>query len=488
MFSQTADNSCLLEFEGNTANPSCTDPPSTQPPTLDGLEPLVLNVYFWKVNDPNGNYGGINFSEDKFLEAIASANRMYNASNIFFKYRGYEDIDSPSNVYLEPYLDTDFDSIPDTCVLQPQLDPEGYGNISRCQRLRFYPWISNQNHIKQDAINVYVPYKLTGFGGSGIYGGNRNIVSIGKLNETNFLHELGHNVGLLHTRTENGSEHATRDIYLPDGVTLNPDFNAHCKGDQIIDTAANRGFWKPGTDHYPFVDEENCVYEGGEFDNIGQPYDITYEDLINVMGDAYDCTQRYLTIEQGAFIHNFVRNDATFIPIIQSPEVLFEPYKGEYSDTSPVTSLAYFQPGFDYDFVECVGPYPEPAIYNEMFYFYRNNVIHTASADEDDYNLIYHPNHSAIMIQQLQQPSGPAPQLIRDAQKCYDISSFWAANGSLTKFNDNVFNGNVTITPMDSTTINNPQMVENLEPGLYVVDKNYEDGTTQQNVILKENE
>ena len=41
--------------------------------------------------------------------------------------------------------------------------------------------------------------------------------------------------------------------------------------------------------------------------------------------------------------------------------------------------------------------------------------------------------------------------------------------------------------PQDSTQINNPSLIDNLDAGLYVIDKTYDDGTTNQSVILKEN-
>lgn len=57
----------------------------------------------------------------------------------------------------------------------------------------------------------------------------------------------------------------------------------------------------------------------------------------------------------------------------------------------------------------------------------------------------------------------------------------------MVKFNDNVFNNNVTVSPQDSMSINNTTLIDDLEPGLYNVIKNYENGETQENVIYKEN-
>jgi hypothetical protein len=55
------------------------------------------------------------------------------------------------------------------------------------------------------------------------------------------------------------------------------------------------------------------------------------------------------------------------------------------------------------------------------------------------------------------------------------------------KFNDNVLNANVTITPQDSTAINNPNLIQNLGQGLYKIEKNFNDGSSQETIILKGN-
>jgi hypothetical protein len=48
-------------------------------------------------------------------------------------------------------------------------------------------------------------------------------------------------------------------------------------------------------------------------------------------------------------------------------------------------------------------------------------------------------------------------------------------------------NENITITPKDSTAINNPELINDLDPGLYKLEKNYDDGATDQTIISKEN-
>jgi hypothetical protein len=55
------------------------------------------------------------------------------------------------------------------------------------------------------------------------------------------------------------------------------------------------------------------------------------------------------------------------------------------------------------------------------------------------------------------------------------------------KFNDGVFNANVTITQKDSLGINNPNLINELPDGLYKIKKNYDGGASQETVIIKGN-
>jgi len=100
------------------------------------------------------------------------------------------------------------------------------------------------------------------------------------------------------------------------------------------------------------------------------------------------------------------------------------------------------------------------------------------SKDETDYSSITHPNHRAFKILQVGDPQ---------ARICYDNNNKAASGGTIIKFNDNVLNTNVTITPQDSTSINDVNLINNLQPGLYNVIEQFEDGETEQQLIIKEN-
>ena len=101
--------------------------------------------------------------------------------------------------------------------------------------------------------------------------------------------------------------------------------------------------------------------------------------------------------------------------------------------------------------------------------------------DETNYASITHPNHSAILLRYKDEDYVNLPE------KCYDNWNSRPKGGRITKFNDDVFNTNVTITPQDSTSINNENLIEELPSGLYKIEKKYNDGSSQENVIIKGN-
>ncbi len=482
MFAQNNDQ-CPLD-DGFSYGPQAFHSGSIQEINLNVSEPLVLNVFFWKVPDEQGNYGGQDFNQDKLLESIALLNINYNKFNIFFKYRGYDLIPStPADLPLKKY---EYDEVEMRWKCNPypgQVDPDGYGFIDRCQYLQFFNWVDSEEYVRQDAMNVYVPYG-SGFGGaaSGIPG-NKIILKINKLNTVTALHEFGHALGLSHTRSS--GEHVTRDEFLdpPNNTIPNLDFNAKTTGDRIVDTAANPGFYKNG--NYTYIDE-NCEYiDGFEQDNVDAFYNPTPDDVANMMTDAYNCVDNLITNGQGNRMREKIINSSLLGQTMTQLAALYEPYQGEYYLVGPAQNPAdkpLFQPGFNYYFLECDCDCNEPTNYIDTSFSYTSNTILQKGPLEKDYSSITHPNHTAIGIKLENNPFfWPQPR------RCYDNNNRKPHSGILTKFNDDVFNANVTITPQDSTAINNPTLVNDLPNGLYSIEKQYIDGSSEQTVIQKGN-
>lgn len=483
-FSQAGDFICATE-DLNTNNGQTEYSCSTDPAVYENGDPLVLNIFFWQVLGPNGDYGGLEFTEDKLLESVALLNIEYNKYNIFFKYRGYDSFETPANL---PKVERVWDAVLQRWVCQTvvgEVDPNGYGHIHRCQINPFFSYAFNDyRHI--DALNIYVPYG-TGFGGAArSLGSNMTILRLGALNQTTAYHEIAHNLGLNHTRTENGEEHVTRDVNDYDN------FNACTVGDKVLDTAANSGYLHfdvNGDPYYPFINETNCTYrEGTETDEHGEPYEISHEDVINTMSNAYNCIQRSFTPGQVIYMRETIVDNFYVTPALTDVASLYEPYQGEYylgGPALPEASKPLFQPGFDYSFIECRcstndnSNCSQPTAYDDVSFQNLHTLISGFSKYDPQYNDMTHPNHTAILIDQLD---------TGQTRKCYDNFSDAPIGGSVIKFNDDVFNANVTITSKDSTAINNPNLINNLQDGLYKIEKNYNDGATQETVIIKENE
>ncbi len=208
------------------------------------------------------------------------------------------------------------------------------------------------------------------------------------------------------------------------------------------------------------------------------------------MADAYLCSTEYLSPGQGIFMRETIEQDPDLAPVITDVSALYEPYAGEYylaGPYDPTIHTPLFQPGFNYRFTECSGNYPQPADFYDISYPVNwNNILLGINQDETNYGNIKHPNHSAIYIGEVAQTSNDANQYDYP-RKCYDNNNKAAGSGIVTKFNDGVLNTNVTVMPQDSTAINNPQLIQNLQPGLYKIDKVYDNGAVDQTIILKNN-
>ncbi len=319
---------------------------------------------------------------------------------------------------------------------------------------------------------------------------------------------MGHALSLSHTHFEfrdpnpnnplsenyENCEHVTRDPLNPDG-TENTNYNATTRGDDVTDTAAVPDFRNEEyfilldqalttTNYELFAFIDNCTYNGDGKDCQNTPFDIYPSDVTNVMAYSGPC-QETLTIGQAIRMHEAIDNFTTNYKSRKGElSDLFEPYKGEYyiAGALPEDHQApLFQPGFNYQFIECENNIDYPSNYGDVFYYNSNNTLSSFNNDETNYQAITHPNHSAIHIRHVY------GDFLDKPEKCYDNYNKTPNGGSITKFNDNILNTNVTITPQDSTAINNQNLIQNLDTGLYKIEKNYDDGSTQETIIFKEN-
>ena len=481
---------------------------SIDPAVLYAKEPKVFRVKFWQVNKFNGQFGDgpideLGIEVEEVLAAISNLNRSFNKYNLFFKYNGLDQINSPETVYLKEANQTT-----GSCefVVDGQgnniVDIDGFNTINNnCQANQFTGYLQSNGYIPNENINVFLPYDIHEFRAVGSYSPPRIIIKRDDLRNKILIHEMGHALYLFHTHqghrdlndplstTYTDCEHVTRD-----DTDIN--YNAEGKGDIIIDTAAvpdflfehyyeqlENGATEPFVfERYKYIDGE-CLYSGTGKDCLDDDYDVFPKDSQNPM--AYiktDCRSDF-TIGQAIRMHEIVELDpSTYNQTLADLPDLFEPYTGEYYLAGPQTENApLFQPGFEYRFVECEGDYPAPADYGTIFSYNINTVLLSIANDETDFSAITHPNHTAIHIKH------EYGDFLNKPEKCYNNWNRKPSGGKITKFNDNTFNTNVTITPKDSTSINDQNLIQNLSNGLYRIEKNYEDGAIQETVIIKGN-
>jgi len=480
-FAQTDDFIC------GTPDDFTPDPENVYSKSIDvnylaTFEPVVLNVFFWGINDDNGESTN-KLTEQKALKAIATLNMKFNAYNIFFKYTGFDYINSTRFYIIHRFNE----------------DSEGPNESSLSDFTIFLA--QNPEYMKSDALNYHIPRSTIGFAGAGYKSQLRTVVNSFSFNDPNgrvVNHELGHVFNLDHTflgwENENFCEHVTRD---PE----DPNFNADDKGDKVVDTAAMPDFLNercreldmpvnevcPVELRYFYLNEGDCTYfnpNGFDCSDPPAPYQISTEDVRNLMAYTLGSCGFDLTTGQGVRMREYINDQPSlYAPITNTISSLYEPYKGDYYLAGPLPDdfkPALFQPGFSYMFKDCCCGYPQPSDFEDTSFTVGPHVVKFVDKTETVYESITHPNHAAFKILQL-------PTIVPEYRKCYDNWNKAPIGGTVIKFNDNVFNNNITLTQKDSTGINNPNLIQNLPSGLYKIEKNYEDGAIQESVIFKEN-
>lgn len=490
-------NFCATEDSGE---PSPTEfySRSTDINYLKSFDPVVINVFYWRVNDEFGNSSNP-ITEDDALASIAHLNMEFNDINIFFKYRGIGELNSPPEVPLRVFDPNE----PDPCAIHTDAagntlyDPEGYSRLDRCEIGSFSSYFTNNGFRLDDALNIYVPANTNFFGGVS-HGSPSNAITMPPVNLTRdvMIHEVGHAFNLRHIgfgSNNSNCEHVTRD-------PNDDSFNADTAGDEVVDTAAVPSFFyefcdEDPNDEFPrsyclanvearyfYLDPNTCEYIGAGTDCQDPPveYVISAEDVQNIMADALpnNCVNS-LTTGQGIRMQEAIQSESILQGIQTTIASLYEPYFGEYYFAGPQTnSPPLFQPGFEYVFYACDGDYPQPADFEDTSFTFETPFLYSIPPDVIDYRTITHPNGTAFVIKH---PALTGPRM------CYDNTNRNPLSGTVIKFRDNVFNNNIDIIPKDSLGINAQNLIQDLPEGLYKVEKHYENGEQEETVIIKEN-
>ncbi len=452
---------------------------SIDPVELSNYDPVVFNISFWGVNREDGS-SDHPLIEEYALQAVQALNIEFNQYNIFFKY------------YDIGHLNSD--------------DYYEIGSSFEFYDLIEYAKINGKYYYNSFNVYLFVP---TAFAGIGMYkqttsGYNQYFHN----NLAGFIHEIGHNLGLKHTFDSYDIDYNSPPVnrcFDCEQVTRNPadpHYNADCAGDAVPDTAAVPNFreeycWENSLNpavcdnvayQYYYLNLEDCTYENPSAVDCDEDTRQVFEiDVRNYMAYTIKECRDSFTIGQGNRMRQTIVEDifGQFEDAQTTLASLYEPYRGEYYVSGPEPSPAnppLFQPGFEYRFLPCECDCPEPTEYHNTNFSYSSSAWSVIDKATSNYGSITHPNHTAILI------NHPHSDFVPQPRRCYDNWNRSPKEGSVTKFNDGVFNTNVTITAKDSLEINDIYLIQNLPQGLYKIEKNYNDGSVLESIIQKENE
>ena len=453
----------LIQISIAQTDPICNvSDPNPDPPgvysysdditTLTSFDPIVFNVFYWGINRTNGSSANP-LTLDQALEATANLNLEFNQYKIFFKFRGIDHINK--DAYYE-------------VTAGPGGELGAFGDYVEL------------NHEVSNAFNIYVPFDFTNFGGYANYSRKSLGVDSFHITDNVVIHEMGHAFELIHTNDGHGGNFCERVTR----VSSDPEYNADTHGDKVIDTAAIDNAWG--------AIDGNCLYDGDGKDCApfnGTPYEIFERDTKNYLLTAalvYDCADSFTPGQVIRMTEAILHDKYNEFSLAQTPvSALYEPYQGEYYLAGPTLPIhtPLFQPGFDYTFIECCCDYTQPSDYYDISFSYNNFIpIAQFSKYEQDYETIIHPNHSAIHIAQIEGAiNNDQPR------KCYDNNNLAPSKGSVIRFNDYIVNTNYTLIPKDSLGINDKNLIRKLREGLYKIEKNYDNGTSEEVIIYKGN-
>src|SRR5690606_1177123 len=176
--------------------------------------------------------------------------------------------------------------------------------------------VSNILINRTQVFNVYITKNLSD--GNGVTNTGRDQIAIKHSHfvtrpDGNVLaHELAHDFGLMHPwGSANGTtytaEHVTRD-------PNDPNYNALSKGDLIHDTPAMVSFYHEAIQRNLEIEDilnlETCEYEGILTDNLGVPFDLTPEDVGNMMAYTWRPCIVGFTTGQGIRIREYIADPA----------------------------------------------------------------------------------------------------------------------------------------------------------------------------------
>ncbi len=344
------------------------------PPTPnDAMTPYVMNVYFTLINNNNGsNILGTALdtteeAEARFLECIKFLNINFNASNIFFKYDGFQILNNGA------------------------IATGGWVLSSPPQATELYADNDISKYTKVNALNfVFFDMPLIQNDWFSFLGLNASLCTTSMLTspllEKQIVHKMGHTLSLYHVY-QTGSHfqpgHPLYDFTACEHITRDnsfPSYNADIAGDEVTDTPA-----QPAT-----ILDSNFLNSCGNYIALSAGNNcenLPFVNIINAnfMGNPTTTTvcQLNFTAGQTKRMREFILNSPTiqyspdlpgYVGVIENTRntvaSLFKPYSmgttilptilstTDNGDGTAKVCRGYvsadfkFQPGFTYTFLE----------------------------------------------------------------------------------------------------------------------------------------
>jgi len=164
---------------------------------------------------------------------------------------------------------------------------------------------NNNQYLDDNSLNIIVPYRFTNYNNNLRGGALSTVFGAIAINSFEYntgilVHEVGHELGLLHTHHPNPCEHVTRD-------PNDPNYNAECAGDRVVDTGAMPNL----NNNTAFIDQNNCQYLGGLNDCEGTPFVLGDNEIKNYMSYTLQHCREVYTIGQGIRVREQIVNNQT---------------------------------------------------------------------------------------------------------------------------------------------------------------------------------
>ena len=332
-------------------------------------EKYTFNVYFHYID----NVVPQNEQEDKAQDMIGVLNLYFNEADIYFKYRGYENINDAS------YRSISGNNVED---LSSTYDIDNNINIYICENFvdnqgnptsytgNTWTWTNISGDVVKKIITIRVDY---------IPEYNNANPTLDELKLHTLVHEMGHYMGLYHTHQmwkydNNGNLITVKDTYSGcDRIEENLDNSeSTIYGDLLSDTNPDRvrkRYWN-GSNYY-----SNCTVSWNHYTgdaNCNRSIDQNMFDppMDNIMAYYHQCRSGF-SMGQYARMRAIIAQEINggFLSGQRTTEIsLYEPYEvnvevdydwvlSETDNGNGTTTICYgsklvhkFQKGFDYEF------------------------------------------------------------------------------------------------------------------------------------------